>query len=464
MSLTTREDGYVLATLLCKPYGAPFRRWLSSTSAQMHIMDCALSMGIPADQLVDIRRGGFTGLAGSWIHPCLVDHLKAWLEPTKVAAAEPTKEDTSFTTLVLNGVTIQARLSDGYVNATQLCKAGGKLFANWFKTESTRAYLVHLSTDLTIGISELLDVRKGGSAQGSWIHPDLAIDLAASISPEFRLKVVRWTRELLATGSASSSCVKTNQELVALQQELMAERGRREQAEQEVVKAKERELKLSEFVQTTARVEMNEIIYIGTTAVYQRQHRFKVGGVASERHLAGRFCSYNTGRPVSDAFFCIRFWKVDSYLSLERRIKTLLIGFKDNRNKTGEDYHINGHSLIRAIDFIVTHMEQEVEWVNAQLAQFTEDTIMGEPCVLDPIEFKKPAEEDDMDIDITETDLQDVLQTAQARCERAGSRICWADISLVIKERHRRPRLTEWKDKLRTYLARMNIRIRGLRW
>ena len=65
---------------------------------------------------------------------------------------------------------------------------------------------------------------------------------------------------------------------------------------------------------------------------------------------------------------------------------------------------------------------------------------------------------------ITEKDLRDILQTAHARCKRAGSQICWADIILVIKERYKNPKLTEWKDKLTTYLAQLNIQIRGLRW
>jgi hypothetical protein len=40
--------------------------------------------------------------------------------------------------LLMNGLAIQARGSDCYINATMLCKAGNKLFGNWYQLESTK--------------------------------------------------------------------------------------------------------------------------------------------------------------------------------------------------------------------------------------------------------------------------------------------------------------------------------------
>lgn len=40
--------------------------------------------------------------------------------------------------IVLNGVLIEARQCDNYINATQMCKAGGKRFNNWYQLDSTK--------------------------------------------------------------------------------------------------------------------------------------------------------------------------------------------------------------------------------------------------------------------------------------------------------------------------------------
>ena len=100
--------------------------------------------------------------------------------------------------LLLNGLVITARSGDGYINATKLCKAGGKEFKHWNSLESTKTLLTALESDVGIATSQLIDIKKGNSikySQGSWIHPDLAVQLAQWISPEFSIKVSRWIRE-----------------------------------------------------------------------------------------------------------------------------------------------------------------------------------------------------------------------------------------------------------------------------
>lgn len=73
-----------------------------------------------------------------------------------------------------------------------------------------------------IPASQLIDCKKGNSSnfeQGSWIHPDLAVNLAQWISPLFGLRVSRWVREIVLTGSAQFE-PKSDQELLKLQVEL----------------------------------------------------------------------------------------------------------------------------------------------------------------------------------------------------------------------------------------------------
>ena len=57
------------------------------------------------------------------------------------------------------------------------------------------------------------------SDQGSWIHPDLAVNLAQWISPTFAIQVSRWVRELYFTGSVTLGNEKTALELLELQKD-----------------------------------------------------------------------------------------------------------------------------------------------------------------------------------------------------------------------------------------------------
>jgi hypothetical protein len=124
------------------------------------------------------------------------------------------QEITQIKSLTFNGVVIVSR-SDGYIDATEICKAGGKLFAHWYSLESTKKLLYEAASDIGIPISQLLDIKKGNSInfnQGSWIHPDLAIQLAQWISPSFALQVSKWIRTLFTDGNVSIN-IKLQNEL-----------------------------------------------------------------------------------------------------------------------------------------------------------------------------------------------------------------------------------------------------------
>jgi hypothetical protein len=108
--------------------------------------------------------------------------------------------------LILNNQIIQFRESDNYINATQLCKAGGKNFGHWNTLDSTKELISVLASEIGIPISQLIDSKKGNSnnfEQGTWIHPDLAIQLSQWLSPKFAIQVSLWIRELFTKGSVS---------------------------------------------------------------------------------------------------------------------------------------------------------------------------------------------------------------------------------------------------------------------
>lgn len=91
-------------------------------------------------------------------------------------------------------VQIYQRFSDGYVNATAMCKAAGKEFSDYKKLVTTKAYVNELSSALTIPQDGLIDSIVGGvpQMQGTWVHPQVAIHLAQWLSPKFAVLVSKW--------------------------------------------------------------------------------------------------------------------------------------------------------------------------------------------------------------------------------------------------------------------------------
>ena len=60
----------------------------------------------------------------------------------------------------LGGLTIVVRQKDGYINATRLCKDGGKRFNNWHQLDGSSAFLASRSSEVQICTSALLDISK----------------------------------------------------------------------------------------------------------------------------------------------------------------------------------------------------------------------------------------------------------------------------------------------------------------
>ncbi|MCC5640750.1 KilA-N domain-containing protein [Nostoc sp. CHAB 5844] len=76
----------------------------------------------------------------------------------------------------------------GYVNATQMAKANQKLLADYIRLKSTTEYLQALSQDMGIPISSLIIEISGRTySQGTWVHPEIAVDVARWVSVEFRV-------------------------------------------------------------------------------------------------------------------------------------------------------------------------------------------------------------------------------------------------------------------------------------
>jgi hypothetical protein len=103
--------------------------------------------------------------------------------------------------------TVEQRENDGYINATAMCKVAKKLFGHYIENKQTKAFLAALQADIGIPISGLVQSVKGGdpSLQGSWVHPQVAINLATWLSPEFAVLVSKWVYEWMSGKSRPPS-------------------------------------------------------------------------------------------------------------------------------------------------------------------------------------------------------------------------------------------------------------------
>jgi len=97
----------------------------------------------------------------------------------------------------IGSINVYQRANDGYINATALCRAAGKQFSDYHKLKNTGEFLKELSSAQGIPLAELIQILMGGvpQAQGTWVHPQVAINLAQWASPKFAVLVSQWVFE-----------------------------------------------------------------------------------------------------------------------------------------------------------------------------------------------------------------------------------------------------------------------------
>lgn len=127
-----------------------------------------------------------------------------WTQPIRPAVVHPgilpAASDASLLEVrEWHGTPIQRRPTDGYVNATAMCKANGKRWHDFRSTAQCEAYTQALAAETGISGFALVDSQRGGDGAGgsTWIHPDLGTELARWISPAFSVFVNRWFRSEL---------------------------------------------------------------------------------------------------------------------------------------------------------------------------------------------------------------------------------------------------------------------------
>ena len=184
---------------------------------------------------------------------------------------EPTDEPYELVPLELdNGYIIESR-EDGYINITNLCKAGGKEFNDWNYLDKTKQFLKALSKAVGIPTSLLIHLTID-----TWVHPQVAINIAQWISPQFDIKVSAWVFEVMMSGKIDITNTKSYREL------------------QKDNKNKQLKIQLmtKKYVKKQPRIKYEEknVLYILTTANMKKERRYILGKATN---LTSRLSVYN---------------------------------------------------------------------------------------------------------------------------------------------------------------------------
>ncbi len=120
-----------------------------------------------------------------------------------------------------NGLQIGQRREDGYINLTKMAQANDKKINDYLRLDSTKAFLYELSTVTGIpasGKNALIQIHKGGNnknTQGTWGHPQVAINCGQWCSAEFAVLVSGWVVEWMRTGQNPIAPDSTPTDLLA---------------------------------------------------------------------------------------------------------------------------------------------------------------------------------------------------------------------------------------------------------
>lgn len=315
--------------------------------------------------------------------------------------------------MVFDGVTIESREKDHFINATQMCKAGGKLFADWSRLSSTKELIralqlaiVNENSDMGIPITlladegvdseifpeeilpQLIESINGNStkfAQGSWVHPDLAVPLAQWISPVFAIQVSRWIRELLITGSVSIDSKKTDKELNELlikqlkeaQNNLIERDMQIAERDIQLAISNSKIVNLVDKIQDVTIFKPDGYIYLITCKQYAANNHYRLGRT---NDLKKRMSVYNCGRTLDDQMYQLFEYKTAQVNTLEYILRQLLKPFrqKDAMNKDIYVMHIDDlrlHVQNQCDNFNNVSIYQTNKLIKANNVNFTHNSI-----------------------------------------------------------------------------------------
>jgi hypothetical protein len=172
---------------------------------------------------------------------------------------------------------------DGYINATALCKASGKLFADYKKIKQTKDFLNTISNDMNIIISDLIVIKKGGNPklQGTWVHRRVGYNLAQWISSHFASEVTKILDQLFVFGKVDINKLLSNEErenmfikkIHNVEDELEIVKKERDE-ERRIRKERDKTIDKMKYKRTCHKFKQGPVIY-----VFESFGRHKIGKV-----------------------------------------------------------------------------------------------------------------------------------------------------------------------------------------
>lgn len=423
INIDIREDGYVDVTQLCKAGGKTFVDYQNLKQNQGYEQATSSCLGMPVSELIDIK------LYCTYAHPKVACNVAKWIstdfeeqildffgESESEQIAIPEFRDFKLTLSDGKEISIPVR-KDGYVNATLLCKASRKRIDNWMRLDSTKNLFREFSNSPGYEGVKTKDCLEGKYG-GTFVHPDIAIQIAQWCSPSFAIQVSRWIRELILTGKVELGKEKSNEELENVYKEKLSEMGNQlENAKNEFkVLSKTHNSMLRRQKRTP--YEIGSVVYLisheAFTGFYNTDY-FKVGEAtqaSGEDHSAfvNRLSGYNTSAPVN--------FKVNFLIYLEENQlleKSTLTRFRKNLNPCNKEW-------IKSVDFktITEYIINMCELMNVEYKIVVNDPIVQNMESISGIS----EEEEEINEENTEEEEIETVEVEQPRKKLNGKFEC----------------------------------------
>jgi hypothetical protein len=95
--------------------------------------------------------------------------------------------------LKVNNTSIARRKSDGFVDATMICRAGKRQLGVWTSRKCNKAFLSETSKNMKTELSEIYIIHAGPQGKRhTWVHPVIAVKIAQWTSQDIGLRVEKW--------------------------------------------------------------------------------------------------------------------------------------------------------------------------------------------------------------------------------------------------------------------------------
>jgi hypothetical protein len=192
-----------------------------------------------------------------------------------------------------------------------------KLVENNDRNNNSKLNKVTKTGNPALNFKLLVDIKVGGDHSGTWIHPDLAIQLAQWISPIFALQVSKWIRTLLTDGKV----------------ELLQNKDNEIKMKDNEIKMREHENKLLKDMylkkQTRIKYPQNNVIYMLTTEDHKK-NRIYIIGKANKLH--NRLSGYNK-TAEHEVIYYKQCNNEDHMSTIENMILTKLNNYKEKANR-----------------------------------------------------------------------------------------------------------------------------------